>query len=72
MLRAPKLLLLDEPLTALDANLRASVAAYLVRALEELRIPTLLVSHDQDSIDWLAHSTVSISGANKEPSKLRG
>jgi molybdate transport system ATP-binding protein len=71
VLRAPKLLLLDEPLNAVDANLRASVAGYLVRAIEELRIPTLLVSHDQDSINWLAHSTVSMSDARSKPERVR-
>jgi molybdate transport system ATP-binding protein len=59
-LRSPKLLLLDEPLTALDPSLRASVAEHLVRAIEEFQIPTLLVSHDRESIDWLAHATVSM------------
>jgi molybdate transport system ATP-binding protein len=60
LLRGPKLLLLDEPLSALDTNLRASVAADLARALEEFRIPTLLVSHDPESINWLAHQTLQM------------
>ena len=62
LLRCPKLLLLDEPLSALDAALRQSVAKYLARAIEEFQIPTLLVSHDQESIGWLAHSTISMIG----------
>jgi molybdate transport system ATP-binding protein len=61
LLRSPKLLLLDEPLTALDTSLRASVAEHLARAIEEFQIPTLLVSHDRESIDWLAHATVSMT-----------
>jgi molybdate transport system ATP-binding protein len=60
LLRSPKLLLLDEPLSALDPSLRASVAEHLVRAIEEFHIPTLLVSHDRESIEWLAHTTVSM------------
>jgi molybdate transport system ATP-binding protein len=66
LLRRPKLLLLDEPLTALDAALRQSVAGHLSRAIEEFKIPTLLVSHDQESISWLAHATVSMSGRGTE------
>jgi len=61
LLRSPKLLLLDEPLSALDPSLRASVTEHLVRAIEEFQIPTLLVSHDRESIDWLADATVSMT-----------
>jgi molybdate transport system ATP-binding protein len=65
LLRSPQLLLLDEPLTALDSELRGSIAEYLSRAIEEFCIPTLLVSHDQESIRWLAHSTVELGKSNK-------
>jgi molybdate transport system ATP-binding protein len=58
LLRSPQLLLLDEPLSALDAELRASVAAYLSRAIAEFKLPTLLVTHDQESVAALAHTTV--------------
>jgi molybdate transport system ATP-binding protein len=61
LLRSPQLLLLDEPLSALDAGLRISVAKHLARAIEEFRIPTLLVSHDRESINWLAHTTISLA-----------
>ena len=60
LLRSPNLLLLDEPLSALDAELRASVAEYLSRAIAEFRIPTLLVTHDQESVAALAHATVEM------------
>jgi molybdate transport system ATP-binding protein len=39
-------LLLDEPLAALDAHTRASVRAELQQWLAELALPTLLVTHD--------------------------
>jgi molybdate transport system ATP-binding protein len=58
ILRSPKLLLLDEPLSAMDAALRASVAEHLARVIQEFRIPTLLVSHDQPSVESLAQSTL--------------
>ncbi|HZZ30342.1 MAG TPA: ATP-binding cassette domain-containing protein [Pirellulales bacterium] len=69
LLRSPKLLLLDEPLSALDPSLRASVAEHLVRAIEEFHIPTLLVSHDRESIDWLAHTTISLGSALPQPTE---
>jgi molybdate transport system ATP-binding protein len=42
----PRILLLDEPLSALDAVTRAEVAAELELRLGELGLPTILVSHD--------------------------
>jgi molybdate transport system ATP-binding protein len=61
ILRCPKLLLLDEPLNAVDADLRNSIAEYLNRIIGEFQIPTLLVSHDRESVAKLAHTTVSIN-----------
>ena len=43
----PKLLLLDEPLSALDAPTRAQLRGDLRRLLVQLRLPTLLVTHDR-------------------------
>jgi ABC-type Fe3+/spermidine/putrescine transport system ATPase subunit len=45
---APKLLLLDEPLSNLDAALREDMRAELRRLQQELRITTLFVTHDQE------------------------
>ncbi len=44
--RDPGVLLLDEPLSALDTHTRASVRAHLQDLLAQLRLPTLLVTHD--------------------------
>jgi len=43
----PEVLLLDEPLTALDAKLREELRLELARLLSELRITTVYVTHDQ-------------------------
>lgn len=45
--RRPKLLLLDEPLSALDAVLREQLRSELRRILAELEIPVILVTHDR-------------------------
>jgi ABC-type sulfate/molybdate transport systems ATPase subunit len=42
----PRLLLLDEPFTGLDADLKASILAQLSTWLAERKIPALYVSHD--------------------------
>jgi molybdate transport system ATP-binding protein len=44
--RSPKALLLDEPLSALDARTRTAAGRELGRALGEAGVPTLLVTHD--------------------------
>jgi molybdate transport system ATP-binding protein len=44
--RDPDVLLLDEPLAALDAHTRAAVRAELQDVLAELALPTLVVTHD--------------------------
>jgi molybdate transport system ATP-binding protein len=42
----PALLLLDEPLSALDAPLRRQLRDELVRVIRDFRTPTVLVTHD--------------------------
>ena len=44
----PRLLLLDEPLSALDAKLRESLRRGIRRIQQEVRLATLHVTHDQD------------------------
>jgi molybdate transport system ATP-binding protein len=44
--RDPQVLLLDEPLSALDAHTRAVVRAELQDVLADLALPTLVVTHD--------------------------
>jgi molybdate transport system ATP-binding protein len=52
--RRPKVLLLDEPLGALDAHTRAKVRAELHDLLRELALPTLFVTHDFEDAAALA------------------
>ena len=52
--RDPRVLLLDEPLSALDAHTKDQVRAELREHLRELALPTLLVTHDFDDAAVLA------------------
>ena len=52
--RDPGVILLDEPLSALDAHTRAGVRAELQELLRELGLPSLLVTHDFEDAAALA------------------
>jgi molybdate transport system ATP-binding protein len=54
LLSQPSLLLLDEPLAALDASRREEVLPYLETLRDELSIPMAYVSHDFDEVLRLA------------------
>lgn len=55
VIHQPRLLLMDEPLSNLDARLRAEMRKQLVELLSRLRITTLYVTHDQVEAYSLAH-----------------
>jgi molybdate transport system ATP-binding protein len=52
--RDPAVLLLDEPLAALDAHTKSQVRGELRELLRELALPTLLVTHDYEDAAALA------------------
>jgi ABC-type sulfate/molybdate transport systems ATPase subunit len=52
--REPRVLLLDEPLAALDAHTKAAVRAELGELLHELGLPTVIVTHDFEDAAALA------------------
>ncbi len=54
----PALLLMDEPLSALDAKLRDELRAELRRLLAELAITTIYVTHDQTEAMSLGHEMI--------------
>jgi ABC-type sulfate/molybdate transport systems ATPase subunit len=56
----PRMLLLDEPFSALDESLRADARAFLKTLLLETKVPALLITHDQRDIDFLANQVSRI------------
>lgn len=56
----PQLLLLDEPLSALDTELRVRLRAELAELLERVQIPALLVTHDPSDVEALAQAVVRL------------
>jgi putrescine transport system ATP-binding protein len=60
--RRPKLLLLDEPMAALDRRLRAQMQLELVHLVERLGVTCLLVTHDQEEAMTMAHRIAIMDG----------
>lgn len=58
LLGNPRLLLMDEPLTALDPQRKAEILPYLERLHAELALPLLYVSHSPDEVARLADHLV--------------
>ncbi|SDH14449.1 molybdate transport system ATP-binding protein [Pseudomonas benzenivorans] len=58
LLTSPRLLLMDEPLAALDLKRKNEILPYLERLHDELDIPLLYVSHAPDEVARLADHVV--------------
>jgi sulfate transport system ATP-binding protein len=58
----PKVLLLDEPFGALDAQVRVELREWLARFHEKTRVTTLLVTHDQEEALELSQHVVLLNG----------
>jgi iron(III) transport system ATP-binding protein len=57
----PRLLLLDEPLSSLDADLRSAMRRELARLRRELAMTALYVTHDREDADVLADRVIEMS-----------
>jgi molybdate transport system ATP-binding protein len=58
LLSSPQMLLLDEPLAALDAARKAEILPYIERLRDEARMPILYVSHSLDEVTRLADRVI--------------
>ncbi|WP_040948280.1 ABC transporter ATP-binding protein [Gorillibacterium massiliense] len=73
LVKRPKVLLLDEPLSALDAQIRRSLRTQLVEIQKKLKTTTIFVTHDQeealtisDRIIVMNHGTIEQEGTPEE------
>lgn len=62
----PALLLLDEPLSALDARVRAGLRTEIRQMQKRLGIPTIMVTHDQEEALTMADRVVCMSAGRIE------
>ena len=63
MLQKPRLLLLDEPLSALDFKTRSQVLQQLKNYLDQYQVPAIYVSHHLDEISSIADHCLLIQSA---------
>ena len=56
----PQLLLMDEPLAALDTPRKAEILPYIERLRDEMKVPMIYVSHDVSEVARLANTLVVI------------
>lgn len=61
LLASPRLLLMDEPLAALDAARKAEIMPYLERLRDEVKIPIVYVSHSVAEVMRLASEVAVLS-----------
>ena len=66
LVKRPHLLLLDEPLSNLDASLRLSMRTEIRRIQRELRVTTILVTHDQIEATTMADRIVVMNAGRIE------
>ncbi|MEO5764955.1 MAG: ABC transporter ATP-binding protein, partial [Casimicrobiaceae bacterium] len=66
LVKRPHLLLLDEPLSNLDAGLRLTMRTEIRRIQRELRVTTILVTHDQIEATTMADRVVVMNGGRVE------
>ena len=58
LMSAPDVLLLDEPLAAVDVERRRRILPYLLRVRDDLGVPVIYVSHDRGEVDQLADRVI--------------
>lgn len=61
MLARPRLLLLDEPLAAIDPSRKAEILPYFERLRDEVGVPIVYVSHSVDEVGRLADHLVVLN-----------
>jgi molybdate transport system ATP-binding protein len=64
LLSKPRLLLLDEPFSALDRSLRAELSHLVSDWALDRSVPIVLVSHDEEDAKWLAEERWHLGGGS--------
>ncbi len=66
LMTSPELLLLDEPLSALDQDTRSMLQQELLKMQSQWQIPIILVTHDLQEAELLGNQIIKITSGKQE------
>lgn len=66
---SPRILMLDEPFSALDEHLRGESRHLVQTVIQELNIPALVITHDQHDLENFADHVVKIEAGHIAPKR---
>ncbi|CAK8720158.1 Molybdate transport system ATP-binding protein [Candidatus Electronema aureum] len=66
VLACPQLILLDEPLSGLDGQLKYQIIPYLLRVFAEFSIPMLFISHSLQELRMMTEEVLVMRGGQAE------
>jgi molybdate transport system ATP-binding protein len=66
LLSAPRILLMDEPLSGLDDARRIEIMGLIERVRDEFKIPIIYVTHTRDEVRRLATRVVRLNAGRVE------
>lgn len=66
LVHSPRALLLDEPFSALDPELRRRMRTELDGLLSRVDVPVLMITHDPDDVDWFGDETLYLRDGSIE------
>lgn len=64
IVRKPEVLMLDEPLSALDYSMRSKLQNYILQIHNEYKLTTLLVSHEMGEVFKLSDEVIVLENGN--------
>ncbi len=67
VLYSPELLLLDEPLSALDERLKKQILPFFLRIYADCKIPMIYVTHAQSELDYLTDNHFTVEDGQLVP-----
>ena len=64
LMSAPEVLLLDEPLAAVDVERRRRILPYLERVRDQLAVPIIYVTHDREDVERIADKVIVLENGS--------